>query len=85
MTNPVLQWLGAHPRYTLWQVTSDPFTTTLLGYIQDDGGTWSAWLNVDGEAVKLRTLDDRLAAARTLCAWVRMEMPELPKLSDEED
>jgi len=83
--NPTLQWLGAHPRYTLWRVTSDPFSATLLGHIQDDGDTWSAWLNVDGEAVKLRTLDDRLAAGRTLCARCRVGMPELPRLTDEDD
>ena len=80
----IVQWLGPNARLTLWRVTSDPFTSTLLGHIQDDGDTWSAWLRVDGEAVKLRTLDDRLAAGRTLCARVRVGMPELPRLTDEE-
>ena len=83
MSAPVLQWLGAHPRYSLWSVT--PAAQTCLGHIQDDGDTWSAWLNVDGEAVKLRTLDDQLAAGRTLCARCRVGMPDLPRLTDEED
>ena len=80
-----IQWLGPNARLSLWRVTSDPFTATLLGHIQDDGDTWSAWLNVDGVPAKLRTLDDRPAAGRTLCARLRVEMPELPRLTDEDD
>ena len=81
----IVQWLGPNARLTLWRVTSDPFTSTLLGHIQDDGDTWSAWLRVDGEAVKLPGEGDRETAGRTLCARVRVGMVELPEITEEDE
>ena len=88
MAESVLQWLGPNARLTLWRVTSDPFTAHLLGHIQDDGETWSAWLapsETHAEPHKLRTLDDREAAGKTLCARLRVGMPALPGLADSEE
>ena len=46
-----------------------------LGFIRRIGGDWSAWLP---DGVKIRSCDDRLSAARTLCAHLRVTAPVLP-------
>jgi hypothetical protein len=83
------QWLGPNHRLTLWRVETGPhqdFYTQNLGWIVEAGETWQAWLapSVTHPLGRyLRTLDDRLAAARTLCAHLRIEMPELPTVDGE--
>lgn len=49
--------------------------TGALGFIRRIGGDWSAWLP---DGVKIRSCDDRLSAARTLCAHLRVTAPVLP-------
>ena len=82
------QWLGPATRLTLWAVTSDPFHAVLLGHIQDDGATWSAWLApglTSAEPHRLRSLDDREAAGRTLCARLRVPFVGLPGITEDDD
>jgi hypothetical protein len=77
------QWLGPNHRLTLWRVETGPgerFEPVCLGWIERGGDNWTAHLP-DGH--RLRALDDRLAAARTLCAHLRIEMPELPTVDGE--
>lgn len=88
MANATHQWLGAHPRYTLWQ--SNPAPPILLGCVrEEENGMWTAYLSahvVGGlGSERLRTCDDLTAACRTLCARLRVECPQVPTLVDEED
>lgn len=74
-------WVGSE---TLLLVVSD----AVHGHIapRDEAkpdGDWSAFVPaLNGGLIRLRSYDDRLAAARALCARVGVEMPELPEVSD---
>ena len=81
-----LTWLGAHPRRTLW--CTSPGAPECLGWITLHGDTWAAYLppeTVDGPPRRLRSYDDETAAARALCAFLRVGEVRLPRLTDEED
>jgi hypothetical protein len=77
------QWLGPNHRLTLWRVETGPgerFEPVCLGWIKEEGGVWAA---TTSDYLRSWLLDDRLAAARTLCAHLRIEMPELPAVDGE--
>lgn len=81
---PTLTWLGARPRRTLWRTSTD--SAECLGWITPHGDTWAAYLppeTVDGPFRRLRSCDDETAAARALCAFLRVGDVALPTLTDE--
>jgi len=81
-----LTWLGAHPRRTLWRTSTDG--AECLGWISLHGDTWSAYLpplTVDGPPRRLRAYDDEIAAARALCAYLRVGDVALHPSRDEDD
>ncbi len=70
---PTLTWLGAHPRRTLWRTSTEG--AYLLGWIILEGSVWAACLPPSekcAEPRRLRFYDDDIAAARALCAYLRV-------------
>lgn len=53
-----------------------------IGMIEPRGEDWSAFVRGSGGMERLRTYDDREAAAKALCARLGVEMPALPDEAD---
>lgn len=71
------QWLGHSRRRTFWRVTHTG--AVCLGYIKPEGTGYAVYVPTEpGPGVpttpnRLRWLDDAEAAARTMCAYWRVE------------
>jgi hypothetical protein len=83
-----LTWLGAHPRRTLWRTSTDE--AECLGWIILEGTTWGAYLHPSEKRAeprrrRFRGYDDDIAAARALCAYLRVGDVALPTLTDRDD